>query len=58
MTRLKNAWRMCVGWLFPKQHQFAAPTFSSNKAYVREWHRRQREALRPATPTDERRSPD
>jgi hypothetical protein len=46
--KVTDAWRKLARWLAVKPHQFDGPPISSSKTHVREWHRRQREALREA----------
>jgi hypothetical protein len=48
MIRLQDAWRQCKRWIAPEPDPSGAPSFSSGRAYMREWHRRQREAIRAA----------
>ena len=46
MLKLLNAWRFYTRWFHPEPDKLAGS--SSGKAYVREWHRRQRQALHEA----------
>jgi len=48
MAKLQETWRNCTQWLFPDRDQFAGPTHTSGKAYMREWRRRQIESIREA----------
>ena len=48
MSTLQNLWRLVVRPLSAEPSQFANTANLSSKAYMREWHRRQSEALRKA----------
>jgi hypothetical protein len=48
MSKLRNLWRRFARWLFGEPTQIANPSLLSSRAYMREWQRRQGEALRKA----------
>ena len=48
MAKLLERWRNYTQGLFADRDQFAGPSNTSSKAYMREWRRRQIESIREA----------
>jgi len=48
MAKLLETWRQYTQRFFAERDQFAGPTHTSGKAYMREWRRRQIESIREA----------
>lgn len=58
MISLQLAWQHCKRWIVPETDPSGAPTLSSSRAYMREWHRRQREAIREALEAEQKKAAD
>jgi hypothetical protein len=58
MISLEIAWRLCKRWVVPESDPAGAPSLSSSRAYMREWHRRQREAIRAALDAEKEKTVD
>jgi hypothetical protein len=58
MISLQSAWRQCKRWIVPEPEPSGAPSLSSSRAYMREWHRRQREAIREAIEAEQKKRAD
>lgn len=53
MSKIREALRVCARWLSGDPDESPKPPPISSRAYVREWHRRQRDALRRARQSQE-----
>lgn len=58
MMSLQLAWQHCKRWVVPESDPAGAPSFWSSRAYMREWHRRQREAIRQALDAEHKKTAD